>query len=59
MSAVVLERAADTLAVPSSLMTTSEELRAWARAEAATAPALSSHQALRLRALFVEEGRFK
>lgn len=49
MSVAVLERA---VATPPP-MTELEAIRAWARAEAALAPALSVQQALRLRSLFV------
>ena len=47
MSAIVLEETA----TPAP-MTQSEAIRAWARNEAASAPALSAQQALRLRSLF-------
>lgn len=59
MSAAVLERRETAPPVNSSPMTELEKLRAWARAEAAAAPALSAQQALRLRSLFTEGGRLK
>ena len=49
MSVAVLERAVVTAPHP---ITELEEIRAWARNEAASAPALSAQQALRLRGLF-------
>ena len=55
MSAAVLERAVTT----PQPMTELEAIRAWARAEAASAPALSAQQALRLRSLFAGGGGHK
>lgn len=49
MSTAVLDRV---VATPSPI-TELEAIRAWARAEAASAPALSAQQALRLRSLFM------
>jgi len=54
MNAAILERTA-----PSPPMTELEAIRAWARAEAASAPALSAQQALRLRGLFTGGGGSK
>ena len=51
MSTSIFERT-----VAPAPMTEREAIRAWARAEAASAPALSAQQALRLRSLFSDSG---
>lgn len=59
MSALILERPTATPAVEASAMRSLDELRAWARTEAAAAPALSENQTRQLRILFTEGGRAK
>jgi hypothetical protein len=54
MTATLLERTKT-----SPPMTELEAIRAWARAEAASAPALSAQQSLRLRGLFLGGGGHK
>lgn len=49
MSTAILDRVVGTPAPITEL----EAIRAWARGEAASAPALSAQQALRLRSLFM------